>query len=154
VAVDSFVQTIRGSFVQQIEPAKDAMRMEQVVKLFSMAFAQVCALKEVQRLGIDSFVRTRPATFVETIGPAREALSVEGSIQNLNGEFVNHFRKFSEWLKRKPGESEESFTHSRFRRGIKARPADLYKCNVRKLTWQQLKNCNLDGQVIQFYDGG
>jgi hypothetical protein len=49
VAVDSFVQTIRGSFVQQIEPAKDALIMEEVDKLFSMAFAQVCALKEVQR---------------------------------------------------------------------------------------------------------
>jgi hypothetical protein len=49
VAVDSFVQTIRGSFVQQIEPAKDAMRMEEAVRLFSMAFEQVCALKKVQR---------------------------------------------------------------------------------------------------------
>jgi hypothetical protein len=35
------------SFVQQIEPAEDAVRMEEVVKLFSMAFARVCALKEV-----------------------------------------------------------------------------------------------------------
>jgi hypothetical protein len=34
----SLVQRIRGSFVQQIEPAKDAMRMEEAVKLFSMAF--------------------------------------------------------------------------------------------------------------------
>jgi hypothetical protein len=78
--------------------------MEQVVKLFSMAFAHVCALKEVQRLGIDSFVRTRPATFVETIGPAREALSVEGSIQNLNGEFIYNLGKFPELLKGKLGE--------------------------------------------------
>jgi hypothetical protein len=29
----SFVQTVRGSFVQQIEPAKDAMRVEEVVEL-------------------------------------------------------------------------------------------------------------------------
>jgi hypothetical protein len=43
----SFVQTMRNSFVQQIDPAKDALRMEEVVKLFGMAFAQVCALKEV-----------------------------------------------------------------------------------------------------------
>jgi hypothetical protein len=47
VAVDSFVQTIRGSFVQQIEPAKDAMRMEEAIKLFSTAFGHVCALKVV-----------------------------------------------------------------------------------------------------------
>jgi len=36
VAVDSFVQTVRGSFVQQIEPAKDAIRIEEVIKLFSV----------------------------------------------------------------------------------------------------------------------
>jgi hypothetical protein len=34
MAVDSFVQNMRNSFVQQIEPAKDAMRTEEVVKLF------------------------------------------------------------------------------------------------------------------------
>jgi hypothetical protein len=31
---------MRNSFVQQIEPAKDAMRMEEVVRLFSTAFEQ------------------------------------------------------------------------------------------------------------------
>jgi hypothetical protein len=36
-----FVQAIRGSFVQQIEPAKDAMRMEEGVELFSTAFEQI-----------------------------------------------------------------------------------------------------------------
>jgi hypothetical protein len=46
----SFVQTVRGSFVQQIEPAKDAMRMEEIVKLFSAAFARVCALKMVDEV--------------------------------------------------------------------------------------------------------
>jgi hypothetical protein len=48
VAVDSFVQTVRGSFVQQIEPEKDAMRVEEVVKLFSMAFEQTGPLKEAK----------------------------------------------------------------------------------------------------------
>jgi hypothetical protein len=37
----SFVQTMCNSFVQQTDPAKDAMRMEEVVKLFSLAFARV-----------------------------------------------------------------------------------------------------------------
>jgi hypothetical protein len=37
---NSFVQTIRGSFVQQIEPSPDALSMEEVVKLFSTAFEQ------------------------------------------------------------------------------------------------------------------
>jgi hypothetical protein len=32
----SFVQTIRGSLVQQIEPAKDAVRIEEVVNLFGI----------------------------------------------------------------------------------------------------------------------
>ena len=45
LGINSFVQTIRGSFVQQIEPAKDAMRMEEAVKLFSTAFEQVWAQK-------------------------------------------------------------------------------------------------------------
>jgi hypothetical protein len=42
--------------------------------------------------------------------------------------------KFPEWLKGKLGEYKEWFNHSRFHTEIKARPADLYKCNVRKLT--------------------
>jgi hypothetical protein len=54
VAVDSFVQTIRGSFVQQIEPAEDAVRMEEAVKLFSMAFERVCALKVVDGFVVNS----------------------------------------------------------------------------------------------------
>jgi hypothetical protein len=53
VAVDSFVQTIRGSFVQQIESAKDAVRVEEVVRLFSMAFARVCALRVVDEVVVD-----------------------------------------------------------------------------------------------------
>jgi hypothetical protein len=36
----SFVQTVRGSFVQQIGPAKDVMRMEKGFELFSAAFEQ------------------------------------------------------------------------------------------------------------------
>jgi len=55
LGVNSFVQTIRGAFVQQIEPAKDAMRMEELVKLFSTAFGQICALKEVDKLVLDRF---------------------------------------------------------------------------------------------------
>jgi hypothetical protein len=59
LGVNSFVQTIRGSFVQQIEPAKDAMRMEELVKLFSTAFGQICTLKEV-----DEFVCNGLLVFV------------------------------------------------------------------------------------------
>jgi hypothetical protein len=47
-----FVQTIRGSFVQQIEPAKDAVRMEEGVELFSTAFEQACALKVGDEFGV------------------------------------------------------------------------------------------------------
>jgi hypothetical protein len=54
LGANSFVQTIRGSFVQQIEPAKDAMRMEEGVELFSTAFEHVCALKVVDRFVVNS----------------------------------------------------------------------------------------------------
>jgi hypothetical protein len=50
LGVNSFVQTIRGAFVQQIEPAKDAMRTEDVAKLFITPFGQICALKESDKL--------------------------------------------------------------------------------------------------------
>ena len=59
---------------------------------------------------------------------------VERCIQNLNREFVNHLRKFPEWLKGKVSEYRDWFNHSRFHRGVKAFPIDLYKCNVRNLT--------------------
>jgi IS30 family transposase len=59
---------------------------------------------------------------------------VERCIQNLNREFVNHLRKFPEWLKGKLREYMEWFNHSRFHRGVKAFPIDLYECNVRNLT--------------------
>ena len=59
---------------------------------------------------------------------------VERCIQNLNREFVNHLRKFPQWLKGKLQEYKEWFNYSRFHRGVKAFPATLYECNVRKLT--------------------
>jgi len=59
---------------------------------------------------------------------------VERCIQNLNREFVNHLRKFPEWLKGKLHEYKEWFNHSRFHRGINTFPGELYECNVRKLT--------------------
>jgi IS30 family transposase len=59
---------------------------------------------------------------------------VERCIQNLNREFVNHLRKFPEWLKGALCEYVDWFNHSRFHRGVKSFPASLYECNVRKLT--------------------
>ncbi len=41
---------MRNSFVQQIEPAKDALSMEEFVGLFSTAFGQTRALKVVDKL--------------------------------------------------------------------------------------------------------
>jgi transposase InsO family protein len=58
----------------------------------------------------------------------------ERCIQNLNREFVNHIRKFPEWLKGKLQDYREWFNHSCFHRGINTFPAQLYKCNVRNLT--------------------
>lgn len=59
---------------------------------------------------------------------------VERCIQNLNREFVNHLHKFPEWLKGRVSEYRDWFNYSRFHRGVKAFPAMLYECNVRKLT--------------------
>jgi IS30 family transposase len=59
---------------------------------------------------------------------------VERCIQNLNREFINPLRKFPEWLKGKISDYKDWFNHSRFHRGVKAFPADLYKCNVGNLT--------------------
>ena len=59
---------------------------------------------------------------------------VERCIQNLNREFVNHLRRFPDWLNGKLGEYRDWFNHFRFHRGVKAFPADLYKCNVGNLT--------------------
>ena len=49
-------------------------------------------------------------------------------------DFKDHLRKFPEWLKGKVNEYKDWFNHSRFHRGVKAFPIDLYECNVRKLT--------------------
>jgi len=59
---------------------------------------------------------------------------VERCIQNLNREFVNHLRKFPEWLKGRLCDYRDWFNHSRFHRGVKAFPVALYECNVRNLT--------------------
>jgi transposase InsO family protein len=59
---------------------------------------------------------------------------IERCIQNLNREFVNHLRKFPEWLKGKLHEYKEWFNYSRFHRGINTFPAQLYECNVGNLT--------------------
>jgi transposase InsO family protein len=59
---------------------------------------------------------------------------VERCIQNLNREFINPLRKFPGWLKGQICEYRDWFNHSRFHRGVKAFPADLYECNVGKLT--------------------
>jgi hypothetical protein len=41
-----------GVKVITIEPSADALSMAEVDKLFSMAFEQVCALKEVQPISL------------------------------------------------------------------------------------------------------
>jgi hypothetical protein len=57
-------------FVQQIEPAKDAMRMEEVVTLFSAPFARVCALKVVDKLAVNGL--THELTAAEITGFSRD----------------------------------------------------------------------------------
>jgi len=59
---------------------------------------------------------------------------VERCIQNLNREFVNHLRRFPEWLKGSLCEYVDWFNCFRFHRGVKTFPTLLYKCNVSNLT--------------------
>lgn len=59
---------------------------------------------------------------------------VERAIQNLNREFVYQLRRFPEWLNGKIHDYREWFNRSRFHRGVNAFPADLYECQVSKLT--------------------
>lgn len=63
---------------------------------------------------------------------------VERCIQNLNREFVYLLRKFPGWLDGKLGSYRAWFDHSRYHRGIKGIPTDLYECNVGNLTTQSL----------------
>jgi hypothetical protein len=53
--LDTLVATNRTAIVATIEPASDALSMEKVVKFFSTAFEQVCALKEVDKLVLERF---------------------------------------------------------------------------------------------------
>jgi hypothetical protein len=48
LGVDSFVQTMRNSFVQQIEPAKDAVRMEEVDKLMLRSLTHELTMAETR----------------------------------------------------------------------------------------------------------
>jgi GTP1/Obg family GTP-binding protein len=51
----SIVQTKHTAIVQTIEPAPDALSMDEVVKLFSTALKQICALQEVDKLTLERF---------------------------------------------------------------------------------------------------
>lgn len=51
----SIVATKQKAIVETIEPAKDALSMEEVVKLFSTAFKQICELQQVDKLTLERF---------------------------------------------------------------------------------------------------
>jgi len=54
-AFSSIVQTKHMAIVQTIEPAQDALSMDEVVKLFSTAFKQICGLEEADKLTLERF---------------------------------------------------------------------------------------------------
>ena len=45
-----FVVARQKAFVETIEPSEDILSIEEVVKLFSTAFKQICRLHEVDKL--------------------------------------------------------------------------------------------------------
>lgn len=52
---DSFVQTKHTAIVQTIEPDQNTLTMEDIVKHFTSAFKQICALQEVDKLTLERF---------------------------------------------------------------------------------------------------
>ena len=59
---------------------------------------------------------------------------VERCIRSINREFVYPLRRFPGWLDGRLREYREWFNRSRYHRGVKAFPAELYECNVGNLT--------------------
>jgi hypothetical protein len=53
--LDFIVATNRSAIVATIELVLDGLTMEEAVKLFSTAFNQICALKEVDKLVLERF---------------------------------------------------------------------------------------------------
>jgi hypothetical protein len=93
LGVNSFVQTIRGSFVQQIELAKDAMRVEEVVKLFSAAFEQACALKEVDKPVLGSL--TQELTITEmTVQLEKQKRLPKAVLSDHDGQFKEQWKEW------------------------------------------------------------
>jgi hypothetical protein len=54
-AYGSIVYTSPAAIVHTIEPAQEAMSMDRVVKLFTMAFEEICKSKEVDKLALERF---------------------------------------------------------------------------------------------------
>jgi hypothetical protein len=53
--VFGLVATRQKSIVATIQPAPDVLNMEEVVRLFSTAFNQICTLQEVDKLVLERF---------------------------------------------------------------------------------------------------
>ncbi|MFZ0965439.1 MAG: hypothetical protein WAN82_02290 [Candidatus Bathyarchaeia archaeon] len=52
------------AFVETIEPSEDVLSMEEVVKLFSTAFKQICGLHEVDKLVQLISLSVRPSSHI------------------------------------------------------------------------------------------
>ena len=88
-----------------IEPVQNALTMERVVKLFTTAFEQICALKVVDKLTVNSLTHELTAAEITAVFRGREL--VERRIQNLNWEFIYNLGKSPEKIKGKPGERKD-----------------------------------------------
>jgi hypothetical protein len=63
----SIVKVKPSAKVITIEPAQNALTMEQVVKLFTTAFEQICALEAVNRFVVNSLTHELTSAEVTTI---------------------------------------------------------------------------------------
>lgn len=54
-AIKAQIVRLEPSFVEKIEPAKEVLTIEAVIKLFTTAFGQLCASKSIDKATLDRF---------------------------------------------------------------------------------------------------
>ena len=81
----SIVRTFPTAIVHTIEPARDAMPMERVVKLFSTALKQICAMKEVDKLALERFriIFQAAKDYAPLLAGYEKWKKIEGQIEEL-----------------------------------------------------------------------
>ena len=84
----SIVRTFPTAIVHTIEPASDALSMEEVVRLFSTAFKQICGARfNIQLLGSEKYVLNK----LQTLGDESQEKVREAFIKHCHTRFMKYF---------------------------------------------------------------